>query len=170
MLLLLYIKAFRGYLLWKRLEKRYGADHYILMPECDEEYNYYALLHLEDFIASKGAEKSYVLLSRDNGVQKALGLFNGSDKVKLHRISGTQTDNLIQYYALYEFSPKLTIVSLTRPYDTGAQNLLGINGVTKEELLCYDIYRLKGGEDRDAPDYKGTDEDIIRFLALGRHE
>ena len=49
-------------------------------------------------------------------------------------------ESLLMFYAFHPFSNRIVIISLTDPYDTGGENLLGVRGVTERELLCYDIY------------------------------
>ena len=41
-------------------------------------------------------------------------------------------------------SDKWTVVSTKMPYDTGAERLLGIKGVTLRDIIYYDIYKLDG--------------------------
>ena len=162
-----FVSAYRGRILWDRLEKKYHADLYILMPKSCEDYNYYALLHLNKYIESKRAE-NVVILTFDEGVKKAKPLFEELKKVGVINFQRKQALDLIKYYALYEFSTKLTIISLTEPYDTCGENLLGIKGVTKEDLLCFDIYRFSEVPKIEAPLYDGEDRDVINFISTNR--
>jgi len=163
MLISHFIKAFMGRIIWSRLERKYHADNYILMPCKNEEYNYYALLYLDKFIQSKKSKKT-VILTFDEGVIKTCGLFSQNKTIRVVRFSRIKAERIIKYYALYEFSTKLTIISLQEPYDTCGENLIGINGVTKEDLLCYDIYRFSEKPKVERPICNTKDEVIKRFL------
>ena len=156
-------KAYQGKIIWKMLESKYNADCFILMPHMQDDYNYYALLHLNKFIRSRGAHKT-VILSYDEGVLKSYSYFKTEGEVKAIKMSENKIEKLIKYYALYEFSTKLTIISLTKPYDTCAENLLGIKGVTKQDLLCFDIYRFNETPEVIKPDYSGDDQVVIEFM------
>ena len=163
MLIKHFISAFKGRRLWNRLEKKHIADLYILMPKADEEYNFYAMLHLDKYIESKKSKKT-IILTHDEGVKKTLNLFKQDKEVEVLSFSRQNALDLIKYYALYEFSTKLTIISLTEPYDTCGENLLGVKGVTKEDLLCFDIYRFDEVPKTVSPIYDGNDKDIIKFM------
>ena len=160
-----FILAGEGKACWERIEQTYHADLYVLFPHQNDSYNYYALLHLDRFIENNHREK-VVLLSSDDTVRKAYPYFV-KNEVDYQPLTTHETDALLKYYALYEFSSGITIISLTRPYDTYGENLLGVKGVTKEDLLCYDIYRFQETPDVKRPIYEGTDPDIADFMKLG---
>ena len=46
MLLASYWKAFQGFILWNKIDRKYHAPFYLLLPKEKEVSNYYALLHL----------------------------------------------------------------------------------------------------------------------------
>ena len=158
--------AEKGKKVWQEIDVAFDADLYVLLPHVADVYNYYALLHIEQYLEAKGAKK-VVLLFSEEVIAKALPLFCQRE-VLTHELSSADIDALLKYYALFEFTSRLTIVSLTRPYDTCAENLLGVHGVTKEDLLCYDIFHFTETPWKNAPAYDGKDKDIIDFLALGR--
>lgn len=179
-----YWKALQGCFFWNKIDRKYCASIYILMPEEKDVYNYYALLHLRQFLEERGQQKAVVLTCDEEAIA-ALNLFfpicNSAGSrmprakepvreclVKAVYIGRNTAGKLLKYYALYEFTPRMVIVSLTRPYDTHAQNLLGLYGVGKEELVCFDIYRLREKPEAVAPRYGGTDEKITAFLDRGR--
>ena len=158
--------AEKGKEIWQEIDVAFDADLYILLPHAADVYNYYALLHMEQYLEAKGAKK-VVLLFREEVIAKVLPLFCQRE-ILTHKLNSADIDALLKYYALFEFTSRLTIVSLTRPYDTCAENLLGVHGVTKEDLLCYDIFHFTETPQKSVPVYDGEDEDIIGFLALGR--
>lgn len=163
MLLTHYWKAFQGYSIWSRIDRKYCAPVYILMPKEKDEYNYYALLHLEQFLQGKGLREAVVLTCDDEAIA-ALSLFVSECTVKTAYISRDDALKLMKYYALHEFTQRLAIVSLTEPYDTHAENLLGLHGVDKEELVCFDVYRLHRKPEVSPPRYVGTDGKAMAFL------
>ena len=58
------------------------------------------------------------------------------------RITSEQMSNIMRYMALVNLGAECTIVSVKEPYDTGAERLLGKKGVTKEEIVWYDVFRM----------------------------
>lgn len=124
---------------WKALEWRYGAEKYIVMPHSGDEYNRYALDYLEIYLEREKAQTA-VVLAFDQEVIARLTAYRGTHTVTAVKAKERSILCLLRYYALYPFTSKLTVISLTVPYDTCGENLLGVHGITKKELLCYDIY------------------------------
>lgn len=50
--------------------------------------------------------------------------------------------DLMDYYAMIDMSGLWTVVSVTQPYRTGADRLLGKKGVTYREIVYYDVYKF----------------------------
>lgn len=156
-------KAYQGRIIWNHIERKYNADCYILMPHIQEDFNYYALLHLNKYMKSRNA-KNVVILCCDERVLRSYTYFNINEVIKTIKISEKKAEKLLKYYALYEFTTKLTIISLTKPYNTCGENLLGVKGVTKEDLLCFDIYRFNETPDTKRPVYHGDDQLVKEFI------
>lgn len=137
-----FLEAFHGKCLWNQLEKKYSADKYIVMPHVKDEYNQHAIEYLEAYLKKEKAHGAVILYQDEDilGMLKKEKI-SGYD-IRLKKWSDKKLHNLLKFYALYEFSKKITIISLTIPYDTCGENLIGVKGITKRELLCYDIYRF----------------------------
>ncbi len=163
MLLTHYWKAFHGYLIWKYVDRKCHAPLYILMPKEKEEYNYHALLYLEQYLESRKLEEA-VILTCDEEAIASLGLFVSKCAVEAVYVSRRKALKLIKYFALNISAARLVIVSLTEPYDTHSENLLGINGVDKGDLVWNDIYRLKGIPEKILKRYDGNDRKIRAFV------
>lgn len=158
-----FIKAQIGEKIWDKIRKQNGAELYIIMPEKDDEYNYYALLYLDKYISGKEAETATIIYS-DHMIKRVVSVFTKNSRVHSIYLSRFKMECLIKYYALYEFSSKVTIISLKKPYDTYGENLLGFKGVTKETLLCFDIYRFYEIPNVKKPYYKGDNQRIRDFV------
>ncbi len=135
-----FIEAFRGKLQWDALRKK-GYDWYLIMPHENDEYNDYALEYLDAFLDKKKSGSAYIVTG-DKSVYEKVGKKSWSHKIDAMQATPKWISRIIKFYGLYEFSTKIKIISLSEPYDTGAENLIGVHGVTKKELLCYDIFGL----------------------------
>ena len=162
-----YLKAWQGYRIWKKIDKKYQAPMYILMPKEKDEYNYYALQYLEQYLERKKLRKAVVLTCDEEAIA-ALDLFVAKSMVRAVHISRDEAVKLVKYYALHEFTSRIVIVSLSEPYDTHAENLIGVRGVEKSDLVCFDIYRFSEKPEAAQIHYSGNDEKVIAFL--GRAE
>ena len=136
--------AYRGSRLWAGLKRKYNVDegfYVVLMPEDDAELNAAALGHVEDLIADRRA-RGVVLVAEGSG-----GVGTAADRppgiVGTESWTGRQIDALISYYELHNFSERLLIVSLTKPFGNGLHRLLGRQAITKEDLVCLGCFRLR---------------------------
>lgn len=137
-----FFEAFCGRQLWHRIQSKFRVDKYIIMPHDHEEYNQYALEYLQLYLKKEGAQ-SAVIISYDSNVLSQIKRYRGEYDVRGVKLSKAKIMRIMRFYALYEFSKAVTIISLTIPYNTCGENLIGVHGTTKRELLCYDIYRFK---------------------------
>ena len=132
--------AYRGRRLWAGLERKYDVDqgmYVVLMPEDDAELNAVALGHVEDLVADRRA-RGVVVVHSGAAPQRSAGIAG------IESWTGRRIDALIAFYELHNFSDRLLIVSLTKPFGNGLHRLLGRQGVTKEDLVCLGCFRLRG--------------------------
>ena len=161
-------KAEEGKVIWENLDNKYHADLYMIFPHVNDSYNYFAMLYFDEYIKNKSID-NIVFVCDDIGLKKSKDLFTCQD-IQFENMELEKIHLLLKYYALFEFTTRLKIISLTIPYNTRGENLLGVKGVTKEELLCFDIYRFDHELKVKEPYYDGADEDIIKFMQLGIDE
>ena len=134
-------EAISGRHLWLRLSHKYQVDRYIFMPHETSDYNDYAIDYIEAYLYKEGLH-SAIFVSSNQAVLDRLSAYNGTYEVSATYMAHGQIMDMMRFYALYPFSDKVVIISLTIPYDTCSENLLGVKGVTRRELFCYDIYRF----------------------------
>ena len=146
--------AYRGSRLWAGLERKYDVDqgvYVVLMPEGDAELNAVALGHVDDLVADRRARGVVLVADRtlswpmlsESGDSEA-GPPRSRGIVGTESWTGRRIDALIAFYELHNFSDRLLIVSLTKPFGNGLHHLLGRQGVTKEDLVCLGCFRLRG--------------------------
>ena len=124
---------------WECLREQHPSDRFIILPHEESGYNTWAAVYFADYMKNENA-RSAVLLSPFSGV---LDRFDEvSDSYMIEKVCRDKkwVESLLMFYAFHPFSSRIVIISLTEPYDTGGENLLGVRGVTERELLCYDIY------------------------------
>jgi hypothetical protein len=145
--------AYRGSRLWAALERKYKVDegvYVLLMPEDDAELNAAALEHVEDLVADRRA-RGVVLVTDGSAPRPLVSQPAASETTPQHSPgivgteswTGSQIDALIAFCELHNFSERLLIVSLTKPFGNGLHRLLGRQGVTKEDLVCLGCLRLR---------------------------
>jgi hypothetical protein len=137
-------KALRGRSMWLKLKRKYDIDNglfVLLMPEDDKELNEQALRHIGDLLTYRRAT-GVVILSDQTWVIENAETY--SDKIlAVKRVSAKASDNLLSFFELYAFTERLLIVSLTKPYGSKLHNTVGIQGATKEDLVCLSIFLIR---------------------------
>jgi hypothetical protein len=139
------ISAWRGRALWMRLRKRYDVDNgaYVVAFVADEDaLNEVALAHVQDLIADRQARGVVVVTDQKRVAEQAGEAADGVLAVEL--LADREIEFLLSFYELYQFTPRLFFVSLTRPYGNRLWKMVGVNGLTLDDLVCLSMYRIRG--------------------------
>lgn len=122
------------------IDKREQADKYIFFPESKGAYLKWGVRLLPQYIEQSMCER-IVVIAVDDSVKEEMKKQRVSN-IKFHKISGYFMECLMDYYAVWDMSDKWIVVSTKKPYDTGAERLLGIKGTTYRDIVYYDVYKL----------------------------
>ena len=163
------ISAYRGWWQWHKIihKKGVGNTAVILLPSCNREINYLALLYLDDMLKSR-KYKDAVILTHDPAVMKCAQLFS-RNILRVVPFKRKKAEHLMQFYCLYEFDKRFIVASLDEPNGRNGSALIGKRGTTVEEIFVIGVYRVYPFERPPAPVYSGDDADIKAFLE-GRPE
>jgi hypothetical protein len=138
------IAAWRGRALWIRLRKRYDIDngaYVVAFIEDDQELNEVALAHIDDLIADRGARGVVLVTDQEWVAEHADEEADGV--VAIVRLSSRDIELLLSFYELYQFTPRILFVSLTRPYGNRLGQMVEVNGLTLDDLVCLSMYRIR---------------------------
>lgn len=159
------IASYKGWWHWVMINRIKGISAgtaVVLMPDCDRETNYLALLYLDDMLVAQKFVNA-VILAHDPAVLRAAPLF--SNKIlKTVSFSRKKAEHLMQYYCLYEFNKRFIVASLDEPSGRNGSALVGKRGTTKEEIFVIGVYRVYPFTRPEAPEYDGTDKVVQEFL------
>jgi len=137
--------AWRGRALWIRLRKRYDVDdgaYVVAFVEDDQALNEVALAHVRDLIADRRARGVVVVTDQESVAEQAGNEIDGVLAVEV--LPNREIEFLLSFYELYQFTPRLFFVSLTRPYGNRLWQMVGVNGLTLDDLVCLSMYRIRG--------------------------
>lgn len=145
-LLLKYLlQAVSGRKLWLRLQKKYGKTNnftkYVLFPSSDDEYNAWGLFFLISYMRNKNIEKIKAVTT-DDAIAESLRRLD-SDKIDVITIKKKHMTSLIRLAGLKNMMDFWVILSVKEPYDTGAERLLGKKGITRREIVWYDMFQIR---------------------------
>lgn len=137
-------KAETGREYWLSLKENYQLsenDYVILFPEIKTKCNYYVLKHLDRFAEEKKCSR-FLFLSPDKYIiQQAEGIV--STPYEMIICDEINMEGLVCYYMLQMFTNHLLIASLEKPDGRNGKNIIGINGITEEEVAAIGILGLK---------------------------
>jgi hypothetical protein len=137
--------AWRGRAVWMRLRKRYDIDsgaYVVAFVEDDHALNEVALAHVQDLIADRRARGVVVVTDHESVAEQAGRQTDGILAVEV--LGHRDIEHLLSFYELYQFTPRLFFVSLTRPYGNRLWQMVGVNGLTLADLVCLSMYRIRG--------------------------
>jgi hypothetical protein len=137
--------AWRGRALWIRLRKRYDIDngaYVVAFVEDDHALNEVALGHVQDLIADRRTRGVVVVTDQASVAEQAGKETDGLLAVEI--LANREIEALLSFYELYQFTPRLFFVSLTRPYGNRLWQMVGVNGLTLDDLVCLSMYRIRG--------------------------
>ncbi len=137
--------AWRGRAVWVRLRKRYDIDsgaYVVAFVEDDHALNEVALAHVQDLIADRRARGVVVVTDQESVAEQAGRQTEGILAVEV--LAHRDIEHLLSFYELYQFTPRLFFVSLTRPYGNRLWQMVGVNGLTLADLVCLSMYRIRG--------------------------
>jgi hypothetical protein len=140
-------RIFAGRREWRRQAKEHCITDetlVIAMPHCGSALNEIALGLIDRLIAQKRPDKT-LILTPDKEILRAEPQLRGCAAAT--RVAAASADSLrsiMDYYCAHRCHRNFYVVSLTEPRGAGGAELLGVNGVTAEELVRLAILRLRG--------------------------
>lgn len=122
--------------------RRCKADKYILFPNARGAYLKWGIRLLPQYVSQNPSERIIIVAAGDL-VRREMAKA-GIGNIRCKKVSRYMMDCLLSFYAIQDMSKQWIVVSARRPYDTGAERLLGVKGVTFRDIIYYDIYKLDG--------------------------
>ncbi|MBQ4068836.1 MAG: hypothetical protein IJC76_06255 [Lachnospiraceae bacterium] len=133
-------KAYRGRESWIKLFEEYGLgnrDYVVLFPAENNTVNPIAIRYINKLA---GMADKVLVLAYDNEV---LNNSEYQENVTVIRYEREQAEELMQFYSLYQFTDRLIIVSLDEPEGRCGGPLVGVNGITMDEMVAIGIFGFK---------------------------
>lgn len=137
-------KATQGREMWLELEDKYNVGNgVVLIYLCDDqELNEVALKNLKSLIEYRNSIGALIVTKNENNIELSLYDF-GDYNIYLEVISKEQSENLLAFYELYQFTDYFYIVSMDKPWGNKLKFLNDRVGIEKEVILKECIYQIK---------------------------
>lgn len=136
------IQCYHGFYIWHQLIAKHPEiknTAVILLPSSDDTNNYYALLYANQGI-TKMERDNAVILTFDKRVMASAKNFSNRI-VNIIPFSRKRALALMRYASLYNFDDRLVIASLDEPSGRNGRDLVGIKGITEEEIFAVGVYK-----------------------------
>ena len=161
-----YFIAFKGWYLWHTIVhkiKRKDNEYIFIFPSHEDDFAYYALLHLDDYLNSVYSNTAIIITS-DMTIAKVNKLFSNRIR-KTIKISQRDINAIKQYYIMCPFDSRMVFVALNTIEGRDGIDLIGKNGVTLEDIVVIGLYKFTKLKKINKPIYTGHDQHIIDFLS-----
>lgn len=135
-------EAEKGREIWLDLIERHNikdGDYVILFPSSYDEWAYYGALYIDDFLEFKASDRA-VCLCHDSEIKAYVQKNHRAEVLDFPRKSA---EKLIAFYSLYMFTDSLIIISPDEPAGRSGRDIVGVKGVTVEDVVAIGIYGLK---------------------------
>lgn len=138
-----------GQTLWNSLEKqRTELEGAQVLWLCDQdlELGQLALAQLPDFLKEKGAKGVLILCLKeeaDRWSQQLKALPPHPYTVVLRSMEREESEGLLAFYEMYQFTGECYIISLTKPFGRQLRPLEKILNVSKTQILHDCIYQRR---------------------------
>ena len=166
--------ANKGRQIWRKYNKRYQIEHrgdyFVLLPTNNDNYNRVFFNFIEKCFE---ARKRIIILAVDKKIEKIAPLYERRNEMIVCPITAVESEQLVSYYALKPFYFRFYLVSLDEPSERKCSHLVGIKGITEEELIAVGIMGYDSEKYNkkkcliNAPEYRGSDREIEDFLRAG---
>ncbi len=138
-----FISIVRGCIIWNLNKNRYKINYnkaVIVLPEKDDEWNMYALVHLKDYMHRKNVKEAIIYCMDINIHNKYKECVPSG--VKFIVMSETKMKLMCMYYCLHEFFFNIVFFYIDFPKDNMSKRIIE-DGISKEELICLGFYNLR---------------------------
>lgn len=134
-----------GYLIWLKYRMRFRIDDHkavIVLTGENCRIDYYALIHLKEYVQRKFIEK-VVILIRDKKVMKLIDTIPFLFDVKVHFINDRELSLFYDYYCFEEHMDNMVFTYVSKPADNLMQKILEETDIDEEEAVCLGLYCLR---------------------------
>ena len=139
------IRILQGSFIWIFLRLRlriHGKKVIIILTNENKKLDYYAMIHLEDFMKRKYADEAIILLNNKKAY-KMIKMVNPAVSVKAYWYSKDKIEMLYNYYSFHKFSDRVVFTYTDNPRDNQLGRVLRETQVDEEEAVCLGLYHLR---------------------------
>ena len=139
------IRILYGSFIWNILRLRLRINSkkvVIILVGENRKLDYYAMLHLKDYMKRKCVNQALILLDEKNIYRMVKKVASAVD-LKIYHYPKDKMKRLYDYYSFYKFSERVVFTYTDQPKDNQLGKALRETTVNEEEALCLGLYHLR---------------------------
>lgn len=139
------LHTLHGYFAWTSLRIRYRINYdkiVLVLSDENKKIDYYALVHLGDFLDRKFAKEAIVLTSSIQ-IKGLVNQMNYKFPVRVCNYSKNKIDILFDYFSYDKFFDNIVFTHVDHPKDNLLGQVLRDTEINEEEGVCLGLYHLR---------------------------
>lgn len=139
------IYVLQGFFIWDVLRLRLRIQNkkvVIILVNENKKLDYYAIMHLEDFVKRKCADEALILVDERRSY-KMVRAVNPPIPVKIYWYPKDKIERLYEYYSFYKFSDRVVFTYTDNPKDNQLGRVLRETEIDEEDAVCLGLYHLR---------------------------
>lgn len=139
------IRILYGSFIWNILRLRLRINSkkvVIILVGENRKLDYYAMLHLKDYMERKCVDHTIILLD-DKKIYKMVKKVASAVDLKIYCYSKDKIKKLYNYYSFHKFSERVVFTYTDQPKDNQLGRVLRETTINEEEAVCLGLYHLR---------------------------
>lgn len=139
------VQMFYGALSWEIMRIRFRISYkkvILVLVNENRELDYYAMIHLKDYMQRKCANEALILYADKNVHHMICNIKAGVHK-KVYPYSEKKLRRIYRYYSFYKFFDNIVFTYITSPKDNQLGRVLNETQINEEEAVCLGLYQLR---------------------------
>lgn len=132
----------RGWRSWRKLRSigEKGKTVIVLIPQGDEEISLFALAYLEQMLRAR--KKINAIIATNDPLVIRNRSVCSKCIIEIKQLTEREISDLLQLCCLYKFDENFIVASLDSPCGRNGGRLIGVKGISKEEIFAVGLYGL----------------------------
>lgn len=137
------VHAYQGYFVWRKIIRvnHLGIHDYVLAMDDNAACNYAALKYIDIFKEEREIN-NLILVTANTDMLPSPSEYS-SKIANVQIISKEEWEKFVDFYTIFTTEERIRIISLDKPFGRNAESVIGLKGLTLEEIVCIGMLGLE---------------------------